>query len=61
MKNGKELVTDVGPDVSLNIELGTHFQFRNTGDDDLCFIVVTIPPWPGEQEAIRVGDYWPTS
>ena len=61
MKNDEEFVTDVGPGVSLNIELGTHFQFRNAGNDDLCFIIVTTPNWPGEQEAVRVGDYWQTS
>ena len=53
-----ESVVDVQPGVSLSIEVGTHFQFRNTGDDDLCFIIVTMPPWPGEQEAARVADYW---
>lgn len=53
-----ESVVDVRPGVSLSIEVGTHFQFRNTGDDDLCFIIVTMPPWPGEDEAVRVEDYW---
>ena len=58
-KNGdSETVVDVGPGICLNIETGTHFQFRNTGDDELCFIIVTMPPWPGEQEAARVEDYW---
>ncbi len=53
-----ESVTDVKPGVSLSIETGTHFQFRNTGGDDMRFIIVTMPPWPGEQEAARVEDYW---
>ena len=53
-----ESVVDVRPGMSLSIEVGTHFQFRNTGDDDLCFVIVTMPPWPGEQEAARVEDYW---
>ena len=53
-----ESVVDVGPGVSLSIETGTHFQFRNTGDEDLRFIIVTMPPWPGEDEAVRVDDYW---
>ena len=53
-----ESVEDVAPGVSLTIELGTHFQFRNTGDEDLSFIIVTMPPWPGEQEAVRVDGYW---
>ncbi len=55
---GTASVVDVEPGLSLSIETGTHFQFRNTGDNDLCLIIVTIPPWPGEQEAVRVEDFW---
>jgi mannose-6-phosphate isomerase-like protein (cupin superfamily) len=50
---------EVGPGVSLTIPLGTHFQFRNTGTESLCIIIVTMPPWPGADEAIRVQDHWP--
>ena len=53
-----ESVVDVRPGTSLNITVGTHFQFRNTGTEPLCIIIVTIPPWPGEDEAVRVEDYW---
>lgn len=53
-----ESVVDVQPGMSLSIETGTHFQFHNTGDEDLCFIIVTMPPWPGEDEAARVDGYW---
>jgi mannose-6-phosphate isomerase-like protein (cupin superfamily) len=52
-------VVAVGPGTSLTIPLGTHFQFRATGDTPLRFIMVTMPPWPGPDEAIRVEDYWP--
>lgn len=47
------------PGVSLTISAGTHFQFRNTGKDPLCFLITTIPPWTGEKEARRVEDHWP--
>ncbi|MCF2971634.1 cupin domain-containing protein [Synechococcus sp. Nb3U1] len=47
--------------LSLSIPLGTQFQFRNTGTDPLQFIIVTMPPWPGADEAVRVPDYWPIS
>jgi mannose-6-phosphate isomerase-like protein (cupin superfamily) len=50
---------DVSPNISLAIPTGAHFQFRNTGDTPLCFIIVTMPPWPGEHEAYRVEDHWP--
>ena len=56
---GREEITAVGPGLSLNIPLGTHFQFRNPGPGPLCFIIVTMPPWPGDGEAERVEGHWP--
>jgi mannose-6-phosphate isomerase-like protein (cupin superfamily) len=53
-----EAVVDVKPGVSLSIPTGTTFQFRNTGDDPLCFVIATIPPWPGSEEAIPKTGYW---
>ena len=55
----RECVVDVSPGVSLTIPLGTQFQFRNTGERPLKFVISTMPPWPGEDEAPRVPDYWP--
>lgn len=52
----REQVLDVAPDHSLTIPLGTDFQFRNTGDVPLEFIIATTPPWPGEDEAVLVED-----
>lgn len=57
-RDGAESVVDVEAGVAVTIERGTHFQFRNTGAGDLCLIIVTMPPWPGEQEARRVDDHW---
>ena len=57
-RDGAESVVDVEAGVAVTIERGTHFQFRNTGAGDLCFVIVTMPPWPGEQEARRVDDHW---
>lgn len=54
-----EEVIDLIPNSSITIPLGVHFQFRCTSTIPLCFIIVTLPPWPGSQEAIRVADYWP--
>ena len=54
-----ESVVDVEPGVALTIERRTYFQFRNAGDEDLCFVLVTMPPWPGGHEARRVTDHWP--
>ena len=54
----QESVADVESGVSLNIEVGTHFQFRNNGDDPLCIVITTMPPWPGEDEAREVKGRW---
>ncbi len=54
-------ITDLEPGVSLSIPLGTHFQFRNTGDVPLRFVISTMPQWPGNQEAVQVEGMWPAS
>ena len=48
----RESVLDVRSGVSLTIPLGAQFQFRNTGDVPLEFVITTTPPWPGEDEAV---------
>ena len=54
----QERVAEVAPGVSLSIPVGAHFQFRTTGDRPLRFLIVTMPPWPGEDEAYRVPGQW---
>ena len=56
----REEVVDVEPGVALTIPLGVHFQFRTVGSEPLRFVIVTIPPWPGAEEAVRVKDHWET-
>ena len=57
----EERVADVAPGASLSIPVGAHFQFRTTGDRPLRFVIVTIPPWPGHDEAYPVEGYWPAT
>jgi mannose-6-phosphate isomerase-like protein (cupin superfamily) len=57
----QEQELDVHPGVCLTIPVGTHFQFRNTCQEPLCFIIATMPPWPGKDEAIPVPSHWPAS
>ena len=57
----RETVVDLEPGTALTIPTGTHFQFRATGPEPLRFVMCTMPPWPGEQEAVRVPDHWPVS
>jgi mannose-6-phosphate isomerase-like protein (cupin superfamily) len=54
----REELVEVGPSVCLTIPLGTHFQFRNIGEEPLCSLIATMPPWPGNQEAVRVEGRW---
>lgn len=54
-----ETVTGLEPGVALSIPLGVDFQFRSLGDAPLDIVIVTMPPWPGMDEAVRVEDYWP--
>jgi mannose-6-phosphate isomerase-like protein (cupin superfamily) len=54
----QESVVDVEPGIGLSVGTGTHFQFRNTGEEDLCFVITTMPPWPGADEAYPVGGRW---
>ncbi len=57
MWRGGETV-DVHAGVSLTIPVGTPFQFRTDGSEPLAAVAVTIPPWPGPDEAILVHGPW---
>ena len=53
-----EEVVALGPGVSLAIPVGAHFQFRNDGEEPLHCVGVTMPPWPGMDEAYAVEGVW---
>ncbi|HEX2050518.1 MAG TPA: cupin domain-containing protein [Actinomycetota bacterium] len=57
----REEVVAVEPGVCLTIPLGTHFQFRASGDEPLAAVGVTMPPWPGPDEAYEVPGKWEPS
>ena len=44
--------------VCLTIPLGTRFQFRSTGSEPLAAVGITMPPWPGDDEAVVVDGAW---
>ena len=44
-------VTDLVPGTAIDIPVGTRFQYRNISDDELRFICISMPRWPGESEA----------
>lgn len=53
-----ERIDRVEPGVCLTIPLGTHFQFRSVGREPLAAIGVTMPPWPGDNEAFPIEGKW---
>jgi mannose-6-phosphate isomerase-like protein (cupin superfamily) len=58
---GREEVVPVEPGVCLTVPLGTHFQFRSLGPDKLAAVAITMPPWPGAAEAVKVAGKWPAT
>jgi mannose-6-phosphate isomerase-like protein (cupin superfamily) len=57
-QGGDEQVVPIDSGVSLTIPLGAHFQFRSFGYEPLAALGVTMPPWPGENEAFEVKGKW---
>jgi mannose-6-phosphate isomerase-like protein (cupin superfamily) len=57
----REEVVELVPGLCLTIPLGTHFQFRCDGSEPLAAVAVTMPPWPGENEAVAVAGIWPAT
>jgi len=56
--SGGEEIVDLRPGVSVSLPLGTEFQFRVVGDAPLEFLCVTLPPWPGPDEAVAIEGHW---
>lgn len=57
----REEVVALEPGVCLSIPLGTHFQFRASATESVAAVAITMPPWPGEAEAVPVEGPWPAS
>ena len=47
------------PGTCLSIPASTHFQFRADAGGPLAAVGVTMPPWPGADEAYDVPGAWP--
>ena len=54
----REEVSTLRPGLCLTIPLGTHFQFRSIGSSPLKAVAITMPPWPGDGEAVVVDGRW---
>lgn len=57
----QELITELKEGITIDIPLGTHFQYRSD-INDLVFICVTMPPWSGQDEVVylNVGVWVPS-
>lgn len=55
---GQEEVVALEPGVCVTIPAGTHFQFRAMAGAALAAVGVTMPPWPGPEEAVPVPGKW---
>jgi mannose-6-phosphate isomerase-like protein (cupin superfamily) len=53
-----EEVTVLTPGASIDIPVGTAFQYRCTGAEALRFLCITMPPWPGDAEATVIEGPW---
>jgi len=49
----------LGAGTCVSIPAGTHFQFRADSSGPLAAVGVTMPPWPGDDEAYEVPGAWP--
>lgn len=54
----EEETVPLRPGVSIAIPVGASFQFRNDGEAPLECAGVTMPPWPGMDEAYEVPGIW---
>ena len=55
----REEVTALQAGLCLTIPVGTAFQFRAADDEWVSIVAVTMPPWPGPDEAIFAEGPWP--
>lgn len=56
--SGAESVVALVPGLCVDIPCGTAFQFRAAADQPLAVLGVTMPPWPGADEAQVVPGPW---
>ena len=56
--HAREEIVALLPGVSVSLPVGTSFQFRSDGADPLVVVGVTMPPWPGAEEAVPVAGAW---
>src|ERR1700733_7207198 len=59
--DGRQQTVALEPGTCVSIPAGTHFQFRSSGPGPLAIVGVTMPPWPGDDEARELPGAWPAN
>jgi mannose-6-phosphate isomerase-like protein (cupin superfamily) len=54
----RQEIAQLAPGSSVSIPAGTAFQFRCVGAEPFEAVAVTMPPWPGDDEAYTVEGRW---
>ena len=57
----REATVTLTPGVCVTLPRGTHFQFRASDAEALTILAVTMPPWPGPDEAGFIAGPWASS
>jgi mannose-6-phosphate isomerase-like protein (cupin superfamily) len=57
-QEGVERIDPIGPGTALTVPLRTAFQFRAESGSALAFLAITMPPWPGMEEALPAHGPW---
>ncbi len=60
-QGAREEIIALEPGICLSIPQGTHFQFRAAPDQAVSAVGITLPPWPGADEAQVVSGPWPAT
>lgn len=58
-QDAREETVELEAGVCVSIPAGTRFQFRCTATEPLQALGITMPPWPGPDEAYEVDGVWP--
>ncbi len=56
--DGHEETVDLQAGTCVTIPTGAAFQFRSDGERPLRMLMMTIPPWPGPEEAVAADGKW---
>ncbi len=57
--DGEDTITPLIVGTCLTIPVGVSFQFRCLSAEALCAVAITMPPWPGPNEAELTDGLWP--